>query len=181
MQKRTVLQLRTASAWFCALLLYFPIFWLGLMAFKTEAQAISTPPLFFFSPTLQSFRDVMARDNYTGYALNSLFTSVLSTAIGLAIALPAAYSMAFFRPKAARVASNTPIAPPSNRAVKMAASSTVTGPISVFSSTAPVPPKPTKSPPTGRWLVKVSMMAETPLRCWPDELGGVDAVRADIA
>ena len=96
MQKRTVLHIRTASAWFFALLLFFPIFWLGLMAFKTEAQAISTPPLFFFSPTLQSFRDVMARDNYTGYAMNSLFTSVLSTAIGLAIALPAAYSMAFF-------------------------------------------------------------------------------------
>ena len=96
MQKHTVLQVRTVTAWFLALLLFFPIFWLGLMAFKTEAQAISTPPLFFFTPTLQSFRDVMARDNYAGYALNSLFTSVLSTAIGLLIALPAAYSMAFF-------------------------------------------------------------------------------------
>src|SRR4051794_6387908 len=96
MNRHSVLYLRTAGAWLCALLLFFPIFWLGLMAFKTEAQAISTPPLMFFSPTLQSFRDVMARDNYTGYALNSLFTSVLSTAIGLAIAIPAAYSMAFF-------------------------------------------------------------------------------------
>jgi sorbitol/mannitol transport system permease protein len=96
MQRATVLHLRTASAWFFALLLFFPIFWLGLMAFKTEAQAISTPPLLFFEPTLQSFRDVMARDNYTGYAMNSLFTSVLSTALGLAIAIPAAYSMVFF-------------------------------------------------------------------------------------
>lgn len=96
MNKQTTLHIRTGTAWFFALLLFFPIFWLGLMAFKTEAQAISTPPLLFFSPTLQSFRDVMARDNYAGYALNSLITSVLSTAIGLAIAIPAAYSMAFF-------------------------------------------------------------------------------------
>jgi sorbitol/mannitol transport system permease protein len=39
---------------------------------------------------------VLARDNYFGYAWNSLFTSVVSTAIGLLIAMPAAYSMAFF-------------------------------------------------------------------------------------
>jgi sorbitol/mannitol transport system permease protein len=96
MHKPTTPHVRTAAAWFCALLLFFPIFWLALMAFKTEAQAISTPPLLFFSPTLQSFRDVMARDHYAGYAVNSLLTSVLSTAVGLAIALPAAYSMAFF-------------------------------------------------------------------------------------
>ena len=96
MHKHTTPHVRTAAAWFCALLLFFPIFWLALMAFKTEAQAISTPPLLFFSPTLQSFRDVMARDHYAGYAINSLLTSVLSTAVGLAIALPAAYSMAFF-------------------------------------------------------------------------------------
>ncbi|MEG1329255.1 MAG: carbohydrate ABC transporter permease, partial [Janthinobacterium sp.] len=67
---------RTAAAWLCALLLFFPIFWLGLMAFKTEGQAISTPPLLFFTPTLDSFREVLARDNYFGYAWNSLFTSV---------------------------------------------------------------------------------------------------------
>jgi sorbitol/mannitol transport system permease protein len=96
MNKQTILHIRTFTAWFFALLLFFPIFWLGLMAFKTEAQAISTPPLLFFSPTLESFRDVMARDNYAGYAMNSLLTSVLSTVIGLAIAIPAAYSMAFF-------------------------------------------------------------------------------------
>src|SRR5471030_1648170 len=96
MNKQTTLYLRTTIAWFFALLLFFPIFWLGLMAFKTEQQAISTPPLFFFTPTLQSFQEVMARDNYVGYAINSLITSVVSTAIGLAIAIPAAYSMAFF-------------------------------------------------------------------------------------
>jgi sorbitol/mannitol transport system permease protein len=96
MNHQLTLYMRTAGAWFFALLLFFPIFWLGLMAFKTEGQAISTPPLLFFKATLQSFQEVMGRDNYLGYALNSLITSVLSTAIGLAIAIPAAYSMAFF-------------------------------------------------------------------------------------
>jgi sorbitol/mannitol transport system permease protein len=96
MQTKTALYLRASSAWFFALLLFFPVFWLGLMAFKTEAQAISTPPLFVFKPTLQSFRDVMLRSDYMGHAFNSVLTSVLSTVLGLAIAIPAAYSMAFF-------------------------------------------------------------------------------------
>jgi len=90
------LYVRTAIAWLVAGLLFFPIFWLALMAFKTEAQAISTPPLFFFTPTLQSFIDVLERANYADYAFNSLLTSVGSTAIGLLIAIPAAYSMVFF-------------------------------------------------------------------------------------
>ena len=75
--------------------------------------------------------------------------------------------MAFFRPSATRLASKTPIGPPSNRALKTTASSTVTGPRSTPAPTAPLPPRPTKSPPTGRSLVKVSMMAETPVMLWP--------------
>jgi sorbitol/mannitol transport system permease protein len=86
---------RAVAAWLIAGLLFFPIFWLGLMAFKTEGQAIATPPLLFFVPTLQSFQEVLARDNYFAYAGNSLVTSVVSTALGLLIAVPAAYSMAF--------------------------------------------------------------------------------------
>jgi len=92
----TLLYLRTAFAWFFACVLFFPIFWLALMAFKTEAQAIASPPLLFFKPTLQSFYDVLERANYVDYAFNSLITSVASTVIGLMIAIPAAYSMAFF-------------------------------------------------------------------------------------
>lgn len=94
--KNLVVNVRTVIAWLFALLLFFPIFWLGLTAFKTEGQAIATPPTLLFTPTLQSFSNVMARDNYFWYAMNSLITSVASTVVGLLIAIPAAYSMAFF-------------------------------------------------------------------------------------
>ena len=70
-----------------------------LTAFKTELQAISVPPLLFFTPTLENFTEVQARSDYMLYAMNSLITSVVSTLLGLAIAAPAAYSMAFFRSK----------------------------------------------------------------------------------
>lgn len=89
--------LRTLLAWLLTLLLFFPLGWLILTAFKTELQAISVPPLLWFPPTLDNFREVQERSDYLLYAKNSLITSVVSTVIGLLIAAPAAYSMAFFK------------------------------------------------------------------------------------
>ena len=93
---------RTVSAWAIALLLFFPLLWLGLTAFKTELQAIHVPPLFIFEPTMENFTEVQRRSDYLLYARNSLITSVGSTILGLLIAAPAAYSMAFFRTKRTR-------------------------------------------------------------------------------
>jgi len=93
---------RGAVAWLATLLLVFPLFWLALTSFKTELQAISVPPLLLFKPTLANFGEVQLRSDYLLYARNSIVTSVFSTLIGLAIAAPAAYSMAFFRTRRTR-------------------------------------------------------------------------------
>ena len=93
---------RTVAAWAVALLLFFPLGWLFLTAFKTELQAIAVPPLFVFEPTLANFGEVQQRSNYLLHARNSLVTSLGSTLAGLAIAVPAAYSMAFFRTRRTR-------------------------------------------------------------------------------
>ena len=97
--KHLSLIVRTVSAWLVTLLLVFPLLWLMLTAFKTELQAIAVPPQLFFSPTLENFTEVQLRSDYLEFAKNSVITSVLSTLLGLAIAAPAAYSMAFFRSK----------------------------------------------------------------------------------
>ncbi len=91
---------RAIAAWFLALLIFFPLLWLGLTAFKTEAQAIASELI--FKPTLDSFVEVQQRSDYLLYARNSLVTSVVSTILGLLIAAPAAYSMAFFRTRKTR-------------------------------------------------------------------------------
>jgi sorbitol/mannitol transport system permease protein len=91
------LVLRTLVAWAVTLLLFFPLGWLLLTAFKTELQAISVPPLLVFTPTFDNFHEVQERSDYLLYAKNSLITSVASTILGLMLAAPAAYSMAFFR------------------------------------------------------------------------------------
>jgi sorbitol/mannitol transport system permease protein len=90
---------RTVAAWAVALLLFFPLGWLLLTAFKTELQAIAVPPELFFSPTLENFHEVQERSDYLHYAWNSVVTSVVSTLVGLAIAAPAAYAMAFHKGK----------------------------------------------------------------------------------
>lgn len=87
--------IRTIAAWLVALILFFPLLFLAVTAFKTEGQAIAVPSLWVFTPTLENFVEVQARSNYLHFAWNSVVTSVVSTVLGLLIAAPAAYSMAF--------------------------------------------------------------------------------------
>ena len=94
-----LLIVRTLAAWAITLLLFFPLGWLILTAFKTELQAIAVPPLLFFTPTLENFAVVQERSDYLLYAQNSFITSVASTVLGLMLAFPAAYAMAFFKGK----------------------------------------------------------------------------------
>jgi sorbitol/mannitol transport system permease protein len=84
-------------AWLVSILLFFPIFWMTITAFKTEQQAYSSS--LFFTPTLESFKEVFARSNYFGFAWNSVLISVGVTVICLLLAVPCAYAMAFFPTK----------------------------------------------------------------------------------
>jgi len=84
-------------AWIVSILLFFPIFWMTITAFKTEQQAYSSS--LFFTPTLESFREVFARSNYFGFAWNSVLISVGVTVLCLILAVPCAYAMAFFPTK----------------------------------------------------------------------------------
>ena len=80
--------------WGVALIIFFPIFWMILTGFKTEADAIADPSL-IFSPTLESYTEVQSRADYSKFAWNSVVVSFGSTLLALLIAIPSAYSMAF--------------------------------------------------------------------------------------
>lgn len=88
--------LLTAAGWAVALLIFFPIFWMVLASFKTELEAISTPPRLFFRATLENYVAVQERQDYFRFAWNSVVVSFGSTALALLIACPSAYAMAFF-------------------------------------------------------------------------------------
>jgi sorbitol/mannitol transport system permease protein len=83
----------TVLGWGAALLLFFPIFWMVLTSFKTERQAITASLV--FTPTLEAYREVLSRADYLGFAFNSVVISVGGTVLALALAVPAAYAMAF--------------------------------------------------------------------------------------
>ncbi len=86
----------TAAAWGVALLIAFPIIWTVLTSFKPEAQAVARPPIWFdFNWTLKNYVDVQNQRNYFAYFLNSIIIALGSTGLGLLIAVPAAWSMAF--------------------------------------------------------------------------------------
>lgn len=88
--------LNTAIAWAVALLIAFPIIWTILTSFKPEPQAVASPPIWFgFDWTLRNYYDVERQRDYFDYFWNSVIISLGSTLLGLLIAVPAAWSMAF--------------------------------------------------------------------------------------
>lgn len=86
----------TILAWSVALLIFFPILWTLLTSFKTEGDAIAIPPKFvLFEWTTENYAEVWARTDYLRHFRNSAIISVGSALIGLALAIPAAWSIAF--------------------------------------------------------------------------------------
>ena len=88
--------LTTVLAWTVALLMFFPVFWMLLASLKTELQAVSTPPVLLFQPTLENYEAVFQRADYFQHALNSVIVSVASTLLAMAVAIPCAWTMAFY-------------------------------------------------------------------------------------
>jgi sorbitol/mannitol transport system permease protein len=86
----------TVAAWLVAFIIFFPILWMIITSFKTELEAFSTPPKFlFFEWTVENYEVVQERSDYFRYAMNSIILAGGSTLLGLIIAIPAAWAMAF--------------------------------------------------------------------------------------
>jgi sorbitol/mannitol transport system permease protein len=88
--------LNTLLAWGVALLIAFPILWTLLTSFKPEPVAVAFPPAWFdFDWTLRNYTDVQRQRDYMDFFWNSVIIALGSTILGLLIAIPAAWSMAF--------------------------------------------------------------------------------------
>ncbi|MBS1303097.1 carbohydrate ABC transporter permease [Loktanella sp. SALINAS62] len=86
----------TALSWGIGLLIFFPILWTFLTSFKSEATAIADPPVWFlFDWTTVNYTDVLERSNYPLALTNSIIIALGSTLLGIIIAVPAAWAMAF--------------------------------------------------------------------------------------
>lgn len=88
--------LNTLIAWSFGLILFFPILWIVILSFKSEGAAILPPLEVLRAPwTFESYAVVQERSDYFKHFMNSVVLSVGSTLLGLVIAVPAAWAMAF--------------------------------------------------------------------------------------
>jgi sorbitol/mannitol transport system permease protein len=88
--------LLTVVAWAVGLVIFFPILWTVLTSFKSEGEAIASPPhILFFHWTLENYAEVQQRSNYLLHVTNSVVISLGSTVIALVIGVPAAWAAAF--------------------------------------------------------------------------------------
>jgi sorbitol/mannitol transport system permease protein len=86
----------TIAAWAVGLIIFFPVLWTILTSFKTEVSAVASPPEFLSADwTLENYAEVWQRSDYPRFFWNSVVISIGSTLLGLIIAIPAAWSMAF--------------------------------------------------------------------------------------
>ncbi|MCY1139696.1 carbohydrate ABC transporter permease [Actinoplanes sp. Pm04-4] len=81
-------------AWVVGILFVLPVLWMVLTSFHSEANAAQNPPAVFAPLTLEGYREF-----FSGGAspwpplLNSLTASIVSTAVVLLLAIPAAYAL----------------------------------------------------------------------------------------
>ena len=85
----------------------FPIVWVFLMSFQTNATILRIPPSLLFSPTLDNYVALISgqletqagtlRIAFMSNLMNSVILSVSSVALSLLLGIPAAYAFARFR------------------------------------------------------------------------------------
>lgn len=86
---------RPILAWSIGLLFFFPIFWMVLTSFKTDADAVKPEHLIWFTPTLDNYFNMTGNYDYWRFAKNSVITAIFATIFTLFVGIPAAYAMAF--------------------------------------------------------------------------------------
>ncbi len=81
--------------WSAAIVFFFPIFWMIHTSFKTEEDAQSLDPVFFFTPSLDRYREINEGSlSITDVFGNSFIVVIISTILVLLMGIPAAYALA---------------------------------------------------------------------------------------
>ncbi|MFO8148735.1 MAG: carbohydrate ABC transporter permease [Trueperaceae bacterium] len=78
-------------------IMLFPFYWMILTSLRSQVDNVSRVPVWVFTPTLENYQNVIARNNFLTFTWNSFVVAALSTGIGLVLGLPAAYSIARFK------------------------------------------------------------------------------------
>lgn len=78
------------------LICVFPFYWMVTTSLKTQVVAMQSPPAWFFTPTLDNYRQALFVDGVWRTLLNSLIIAVSTTALAVVLGVPAAFALARF-------------------------------------------------------------------------------------
>ncbi|MDP9889464.1 carbohydrate ABC transporter permease [Pseudarthrobacter enclensis] len=78
------------------LFLLAPLFWMLLASLKTNVDIYDTAKALVFSPTFENYANVLQRNNYFVFVVNSFWVAFVSTALSIVLGVPAAYAMSRF-------------------------------------------------------------------------------------
>lgn len=74
----------------------FPFYWMVTTSLKTQVVALESPPVWWFTPTLANYREVLFIDKVGPALINSIIVAVCTTALAVGLGTPAAYALARF-------------------------------------------------------------------------------------
>ena len=82
----------TVLTWCGVIAMFSPIAWMILTSFKSEQDAVTSPPKLFFTPTLDHYSKIFDND-FLSFAWVSILVTGVSTFIVIIMAVPAAYAL----------------------------------------------------------------------------------------
>ena len=96
-------RIKSVLFWLLALIFtgffFFPIFWMTLSSFKTEADVAVYPPLFVFSPSWHSYIQLFVEMDALHALINSCVIVGIATSLAMISGTLAAYALARFEVK----------------------------------------------------------------------------------
>src|SRR4030095_11466473 len=84
----------------CVAIYLFPLYWMAISGFKTQAEIFANPPsLFPRDPTLDASRYVIRQENVARYLRNSVIIALPVTLVTVVLSATGAYAMSRLRSK----------------------------------------------------------------------------------
>ena len=74
----------------------FPFYWMVTTSLKTQVVALESSPVWWFTPTLANYWEVLFVDKVGPALINSIIVAVCTTTLAVGLGTPAAYALARF-------------------------------------------------------------------------------------